>query len=361
MKKTHLSLVLFLAFQLMTMPAYAVTPDIDKQQEKYQAIKTIWEKEKSPSGLDQNQLRDRTPRDSGYEGATLHIVNVNFDMVDSIGFHVKKLAVTLQPVVQSDPTAFDLVEEFSIKIHHGEIVITPESLNALFNKHIVDYKNAPLNSVKVSPEEDYLGTSAKLKLWGWFPGVWLPAYLGGEIVVNEETNELSYELDDVRALGIPLAGLLKLVHVPLTSLLDIDRPGAKLLDYSLALDYHSVFPAPAIDDRKIEKAWLDEAGLHLKFNGNPNVEFSSPPVESDSYLWLQSGDPQLYNVVVTNAGVQVIGHDKTKPLRFNLYDYRRQVSKGIVRMTQKGNIIATIPSYELLSAKDTTETVINQH
>ena len=348
MRKMTLSVIGFLTSQLIALPAYAVTPDIAKQQAKYQKMKAIWEEKKVPSGLEQRPLRDRTSRDSGYEGATLHIVNVNFDMVDNIGFQIKELAVTLKPAIEGDPAAFDLVEEFSIKIHHGEIVVSPDSLSALFNKHIVDYEGAPLQSVEVIPEKDYLGTSTELKLWGWFPGAWLPAHLGGKIVVNEETNELSYELDDVRALGIPLAGLLKALQIPLTALLDIDRPGAKLLDYSLALDYHNVFPAPAIDDRGIEKAWLDKAGLHLKFNDNPGVTFSSPPVESDSYLWLQSGDPRLYTVIVTNSGVQVVSDDKTKPLNFNLYDYRRQVSKGIVRMTPEGNIIATVPSYELL-------------
>ena len=350
MNKITSSLVGFLASQLIAVPALAVTPDIAKQQQKYQQMKATWEKARVPAGLEQQALRDKTLRDSGHEGTTLYINNVNFDVVENIGFYVKELAVTLEPVTSGNPAAFDLVEEFTINIHHGEVTLSPESVNALFNKHILDYSGAPLDEIDVSPDTDYLETSTWLRLWGWFPGLWLPASLGGEIVIDEETNDMVYDLDDVRALGIPLAGLLKLIHVPLTWLLSVDRPGAQLHDYSLALDHNTVFPAPAIGGT-VEKAWLDKEGLHLRFNNNPDVKFDEPPVASKSYLWAQSGDPKLYGVVVTNAGVQVISNDESTPLRFNLYDYRRQVAKGILKMTPTGDIIATIPSYETLEAK----------
>lgn len=192
--------------------------------------------------------------------------------------------------------------------------------------------------------ENDLSVKSKLKLWDWFPGVWLPARLGGDIVVNPENNDLTYELDDVRVVCIPLAGLLKLIHIKLPLLLSIDRPGAQLEPYALALDHNEVFPPPAIGG-KVASARIDEAGLYLAFDDNSDVRFENLRLESDSYLWIQSGDPKLFGVVVTDGGVRVTGEDTTSPLQFNLYEYRKQVSEGIIKMTETGGIIAVIPSY----------------
>ncbi len=334
----------FLAFQTFVTPVFSETPAIEQQQQEYAQLKAVWEQEKVPSGLEQTPQREKSSRDSGHEGVALYIKNVNFDIVENIGFQVKELAVTLDPVNPGSPTAFDWVDDFVINIHHGEVTLSIEVIDALFNKHILDYEPRPLDQVSVTAEDQYLVTSTKLKLWNWFPGIWLPAKLGGNIIVEPQTNNLVYDLDDVRVVGIPLAGLLKLIRIKLTLLLEIDRPGAQLEAYSLALDHNTVFPPPAIGGT-VEKSWLDEDGLHLSFNDNPDVSFSHPPIESDSYLWIQSGDAKLYGVVVTNGGVQVISDDDSSPLRFNLYEYREQVAKGILKMTEAGDIIATIPSY----------------
>ena len=67
----------------------------------------------------------------------------------------------------------------------------------------------------------------------------------------------------------------------------------------------------------LSSARLTEEGLHLTFSDNTNVQFADVPVADDSYLWLQSGDPKLFGVVITNARVAVVAEDKSKPLRFN--------------------------------------------
>lgn len=77
--------------------------------------------------------------DSGQEGVTLFVHNVNFDIVGEIGFYVTDLEVTFEPVNTGDPVAFDFVEDFNINIHHGEVTLSAESINALFNEHILDY------------------------------------------------------------------------------------------------------------------------------------------------------------------------------------------------------------------------------
>lgn len=315
---------------------------INKQQSELKGLQKIWQQKNIPAGMQTGELRARTDRDSGADSVSLYAHNVNFDVVDKIGFHIDELAATLTPKKAGEPVSFDDVESFTINIHHGKVIVPPEALTALFNKHILDYWPRPLDELTVKTENGYLKADGDLKLWSWFPGIWLPADLGGTITLSDD-NKLVYNIDDVRALGIPLAGLLKLVFIKLTYLLSIDREGAQLGAYELVLDHRSVFPPPALAG-DIAEVSVAADGLHLTFADNKDAVFKKAPVEKDSYLWIQSGDPRLFGIVVTNAQVAVVSESDTTPLRFNLYNYRKQVADGVLHMKNDGTIIATLPA-----------------
>ena len=180
-----------------------------------------------------------------------------------------------------------------------------------------------------------------LKLWNWFPGIWLPAHLDGNITLNEN-GLLVYSPTDVRALGIPLGGLLRLLGIKLTWLLQIDREGAQLVNNDLVLDHTKVFPPPALAG-KVREVSLDEAGLRLKFNDNPAAKFTPPAHAPESFLWIQSGDVKLFNLVVTNANILVKDEDASGNLRFDLYGYRQLIAaKNVLTMAEDGALTATL-------------------
>jgi len=315
---------------------------IEKQQQELESARAVWQQKSIPSGMQSTELRANTERDSGAANVSIYIENVNFDVVDNIGFYIEKLSASLEPKVAGQPVVFDDVESFTINVHNGTVILSPQVITDLFNKHILDYWPRPLDELTITTKDDYLEVDGDLKLWSWFPGIWLPTNLGGNIVLNGD-NKLVYEIDDVRVLGIPLYGLLSAIFIDLDLLLSIDREGAQLVDSVLELDHTAVFPPPALAGR-LASASLDSEGLRLVFADNEAATFNKPHVTSDSYLWMQSGDPRLFGIVVVNGGVQVISEDTSKPLRFNLYDYRKQVAAGTLKMAKNGDIIATIPS-----------------
>jgi hypothetical protein len=314
----------------------------DKQQQELKAARAQWQQKNIPSGMQSGDTKTATERDSGADNVSMHLHNVNFDVVENIGFYIEDLKVTLEPKVSGNPVIFDDVESFTINVHSGTVVLSPQVLTDLFNKHILDYSPRPLDDLTVTTKGNYLEVEAGLKLWSWFPGIYLPANLGGDIVLSSD-NKLVYEIDDVRVLGIPLYGLLSAIFIDLDLLLSIDREGAQLVDSVLVLDHTAVFPPPTLSGN-LASASLDSDGLRLVFADNAAAEFAKPPVDSDSFIWAQSGDPRLFDIVVVNGTVQVISEDASKPLRFNLYEYRKQVAAGTLKMSKNGDIIATIPS-----------------
>ena len=315
---------------------------IGQQQQEFKALKSQWQHKNIPDGMQSGELRPITERDSGADNVSIYIQNVNFDIVENIGFYVENLAASLEPKVAGQPVIFDDVESFTINVHSGSVVLSEQVIADLFNQHILDYWPRPMNDLKVKARDGYLEVEADIKLWSWFPGFWLPADLGGKIVLADD-NKLVYEIDDVRLFGIPLFGLLNTLYIDLDLLLSVDRKGATLVDSVLILDHTAVFPPPSLKG-KIATTFIDKDGLHLTFAANEAATFNQPTVESDSYIWMQSGDPRLFDIVVNNGTIQVVADDTSKPLRFNLYDYRAQVAGGKLRMNQAGDIIATLPS-----------------
>jgi len=314
---------------------------IDKQQQEFKTLKKQWQNKNIPTGMQTAELRPLTERDSGADNVSIYIQNVNFDIVENIGFYVEELAASLEPKIPGNPVVFDDVESFTINVHKGSVVLSPQVIADLFNQHILDYWPRPMNDLKVKAREGYLEVEADIKLWSWFPGFWLPADLGGKIVLSDD-NKLVYEIDDVRLFGIPLYGLLNTLYIDLDLLLSVDRQGATLVDSVLILDHTAVFPPPSLMG-EIASTFIDKDGLHLTFAANEAASFNQPTVKSDSYIWMQSGDPRLFDIVVNNGTIQVISDDTSKPLRFNLYDYRKQVAGGKLRMNKAGDIIATLP------------------
>lgn len=329
----------------LALPAAAESL-IERQQTELRRQLPLWNTIRTPEGMQTGAMRNATARDSGAQALSLSARNVDFYLTGDIGFHVNQLAATLEPVVAGEPVQFDDPRSFVIRVHHGEVLVPPKALSALFNEHILAYSPRPLNDMRVTTQDDILSAQAGLKLWSWFPGVWLDASLAGPIALNA-SNELVFTPLDIRLLGIPLGGLLRGLGIKLTWLLNVEREGARLIDSNLALDHRKVFPPPTLAGN-IAAARLSPAGLHLTFSDNPAAKFAEPPEPSTSYLWLQSGDAKLFDAIATNANVLIVDEKKDEVLHFNLYDYRKQVAGSTLTMDKNGAIIARLPSYHRL-------------
>ena len=57
-----------------------------------------------------------------------------------------------------------------------------------------------------------------------------------------------------------------------------------------------------------------------------------------SFVWIESGDVKMFNSLVTNARTFIRDSSNPGVMRFDLYGYRRDVSKGTVRMGGDGGL-----------------------
>ncbi|PMS20484.1 hypothetical protein C0Z18_11140 [Trinickia dabaoshanensis] len=265
-----------------------------------------------------------------------HLSNVDFFVTGGIGFHVRSLDVQMVPKQPGDPVDLDDPNQYEIRIVGGEVLEPWPAMAALFNDYLLDYSPRSLNALSLTAHDGVLDVTGGVKLWNRVPGVWMPLSMTGTIEVLD-ARHLAYAPNRVSVLGVPQAGLLRALHIPLASLTPLERKGAKLTGDRLVFDQYTVFPPPLLAGR-LESAEVTDAGLVLKFAREAGAELAHPPAHAKgSYVWIEGGDVKMFDALAVNART-LIHDDSRETMRFDLYDYRRDVARGRVRMRADGTL-----------------------
>lgn len=290
----------------------------------------------APSGTSTAQPADDERRSPG-PAPFIHAENVDFYVTGRIGFHVRSLDAQLvakqpgQPVNLDDPTQYD------IRILGGEVVEPWPAMSALFNDYLLDYTPRSLNDLALAPQGNALRVTGGIKLWNHFPGVWLPTTMSGTIRVLDERH-LAYAPQSVTVLGVPQAGLLRALDIPLSSLTPFARKGVALRGNELVFDQYTVFPPPVLHGH-LESATVTQEGLVLKFRAEPHAPVIHAPASAgSSYIWIEAGDVKMFDSLVVNGRTLIHDSRANGPLHFDMYAYRRDVAKGTVKMALDGSL-----------------------
>ncbi|REE17812.1 hypothetical protein B0G71_0780 [Paraburkholderia sp. BL27I4N3] len=276
-------------------------------------------------------------RHSSGPAPLIHVENVDFYVSGRIGFHVRTLDAQMVPKKAGQPVDLDDPDQYDIRIIGGEVVEPWPAMAALFNDYLLDYEPRSLNDLQLQPVDGKLEVSGGIKLWNRFPGVWLPTTMSGTIVARDERH-LVYEPTSVKVLGVPQAGLLRALDIPLASLTPFTRKGVALKGNELVFDQYTVFPPPVLQGR-LASAMVTDEGLVLKFKRDGNVVAARPPAGAGkSFVWIESGDVKMFNSLVTNTRTFIKDSSNPGVMKFDLYAYRKDVSKGTVKMGEDGGL-----------------------
>ncbi|CDF86833.1 hypothetical protein PKB_5523 [Pseudomonas knackmussii B13] len=336
-------LPLLLALPLMAQAQSA----IERQQEELHLLRQGWFQQ-TPPDAGHAASRPGGMRDSGQDGVGLLLHDVDMYFEGGIGFHSPELKGWLVPLKTGEPVDFDRPQDMRIEVSEGEVILNPQQLANLFNQRILAYPQSMLRNFSMSLDGDRLLVSGEVQPLGIGP--WLPLRLSGGVKL--EGDEILYQPDQVKVLGVPAYGAMSLVGLHLDSLVRLERPGALLRDNAMRLNYHQVFPLVGIDGH-VDAAWLDDKGLHLRFArpaGSPAPRFEPPTQAGPSYVWLQSGDLKIFEILITYSQVLLKAEQPGQTLVFNLKDYRKVLSTGITQVNEDGTFFMRVPPY----SNDTT-------
>ncbi|PRF32832.1 hypothetical protein C6Q08_13415 [Burkholderia multivorans] len=269
---------------------------------------------------------------------TIHLHNVDFNLSGDIGFHVEDLDVQLVAKRPGEPVDLDDPNQYDIRILGGTVVESWKAMSALFNDYLLDYSPRSLNDLRLAADGQDLRVTGGIKLWNHVPGVWLPTDMKGSLSVLDDRH-LAFKPSQVSVLGIPQAKLLRSLGIELSSLTPLRRRGAELRGDTLVLDQYTVFPPPMLNGR-LAHATVEPDGLRLTFRRVADTSLPKrPSIDAPSYMWMEGGDMKMFNVLELNVRALIRNSAEAGPMRFDLYDYRRQVAQGSVRMLPDGTLV----------------------
>lgn len=282
-------------------------------------------------------------RSSSGHAPLIHVQNVDFYVSGRIGFHVRSLDAQMVPKHPGQPVDLDDPTQYDIRIIGGEVVEPWPAMAALFNDYLLDYAPRSLNDLQLTPVDGGLQVKGGIKLWNHFPGVWLPTTMRGTIDVRDERH-IVYRPESVEVLGVPQAGMLRALDVPLAALTPFRRKGVALEGNELVFDQYAVFPPPLLQGR-LSGARVTDDGLVLSFKREVGMPVARPPAGAGtSFVWIEAGDVKMFNALVVNGRTLIRDSARVgaEPMRFDLYAYRRDVAEGKVLMGEDGGLVVDL-------------------
>ncbi|RQS61886.1 hypothetical protein DID96_32440 [Burkholderia sp. Bp8963] len=287
------------------------------------------------------QPRPFTLRDSGQNGAMTFLRDVDFRIVNNLGFYIHQLSATLMPTQAGAPIVFDDPTSFEIDVHRGAVTLDGAKLTALFNTYIFGYRNAPLRKLVVSTGDGVIHLQGEMQRDGW-----VPFSLTGTLAIRDG-NQLVFHPSGVRVSGLDAQPVMRAANVKMADLLKVDTPIARLSGDDLVMSVDRLMPPPRLK-LTITALRVTPAGLDLTLDDGTHAGFAMPANAPQQAMYIRGGDVKFMRSMPMNADILISAADTPKAGQnfvFDLYHYRDQVSAGYFNFDERGAMAIRMPSY----------------
>jgi hypothetical protein len=273
------------------------------------------------------------------------IKNVDFHLTDRIVVHIDTLSGTMVPSQQGQIPTFDDKQSFVFKVDTANITLSTAALSNDLNDYVFAKPGAPLKNLSASIKGDQLLVKGLLVSKG---GV--PFESAGTVSVTAD-GQVRVHTDKVKAVGIPVKGLMDLLGIDTSKLLSTKKvEGVSVDKDDLILDPEAILPPPQIRGRLVAIALKNDA-IDLKFDaGRKGPDF--PEVASTcggrNYLALKGGTVRFGKLTMTDADLELIDSQPADAFDFSLDHYVQQLAAGTAKVTLKGGLCAHVPDFNKL-------------
>jgi len=167
-------------------------------------------------------------------------------------FDLESFSATLQPMGKHAPLCYAK----TTLIEQGNVFVSTQSLTRLFGQKLSE-ANSQLKEVEVEMKDNQVHLHGKVKKL-----IWLPFSIEGP-VTTDGTN-LKIETKEIKALGVPVKGLLDALGKHLQSLTGSESPNGVVAEGD-SLIFHPYEIAHV--KGHITSATINSQGLNVRFGG----------------------------------------------------------------------------------------------
>jgi hypothetical protein len=283
--------------------------------------------------------------DKGAVRAQMH--NVMYRFTPDIAVHIRNLGGQLVPTAGASLPSFDDNRSFLVRINAAEIAISQQALANTLNSYVFASKDAPLKNISVVIEKNRLKIRGKLHSKGDL------AFEGeGQLSATDE-GKVRLHVDKVRALHVPVKGLMDLLGIDLADLIKSGKVrGVEVDKDDVILDPAQILPPPHIVGR-VTAVRLENGNVVQVF-GEPG-KYPWTRIPAQNYMAYRGNRLHFGKLTMDDADMILIDMDPADPFDFYQDRYREQLTAGYTKTTKDDGLRVFMPDYgKLRSAKSSS-------
>ena len=256
--------------------------------------------------------------------------------VGARGF-IQRMLIRMEPTRPGAPLSLDDPTAMVARIQAGEIFVSDATLATLLNQDLAASR-AAVRNLSMNTRKD--GQEVRGELLR--KGRWRPLRMLTEI---ELSGPLEVTLVPRRIFvdGVEVTSSLAAASIEMSEVLKLKTRHMELVGNRIRVDLDGLFPPPRLDFR-VSRLALADGGMQLAL-GDSLADLQWPALRApDSYMFIEGGDIKMARTVLVKAYALFTSLSPGQPLLFNLYDYRRQLQNGVIRLREDGMVqIAVSP------------------
>ena len=267
--------------------------------------------------------------------------NVMYHFTDNVAVHIRRLHGELIPQ-KGDLPVFDDKNSFQLKISSAEIAISSASLANVLNSYVFAKSDAPVKGISILLENgDRLKIKGKLHSKGD-----IAFETEGRLNTTPE-GKIRLHADKVRALHLPVKGLMDLLGIELSDLIKTGKVhGVAAEKDDLILDPQTLLPPPHIEGH-VSSVRLERDNVVQVFGDSKNE--TPLQVPAANYMYYRGNQLRFGKLTMTDTDLALIDMDPEDPFDFYLDHYKQQLVAGYTKETPSFGLHVFMRDYNKLA------------
>jgi hypothetical protein len=280
-------------------------------------------------------------------GVKIEMHNVLFHLTEDASAHVETLSGEIWPVGKFEMPTFGDKTSFEVHVAKGKVSITPEALSSIMNEYVFAAKDAPLKDLSVTIDK------GRLKIKGKMHSRDIPFETMGTVRVTPD-GRLRVHTEKVKALHVPVKGMMEVLGIELASLLNTNKiDGLDTEKNDLLLDLGQLLPPPHIRG-KVTGVKVERNAIVTFFGDGEKSSTTSK--EAGNYMIFLGNPVRFGKLTMENADITLLDLDPGDPLDWNQDHYKDQLVAGYSKITPSFGLRAYVKDFAKLSRSSSSET-----
>jgi hypothetical protein len=281
--------------------------------------------------------RCRAEEASSGNEVQVEMQNVMYHFTDSVSVHIVQLQGRMIPAKPAPMVVFDDKSSFTLAITSAQISISVDALARVLNEYVFNESDSPVKNVSISAMGNTLLIKGKLHQKGNVP-------FEATASLTASAGQIRVHTEKLRAAHLPMKGLLDLLGLKLSNLIDMKKVlGVTTDGNDLILDPRLVLPPPHISG--IVTAVSIEGNDIIQTFGKSDRKHKFQP---GNYMAYKGNQLRFGKLIMNETDLTLLDMDPRNPFDFCLDHYRDQLVAGYTKTTKDFGLRVFMRDYDQL-------------